>query len=113
MGHAEAAISFTDVGASYFLPKCDHGLGCFIGLTGQALGAAEVLSLGLMDFSVSSHDFSAIEHSLLACDVLDAPTVTQVLAGYHQTPDFNTPLLLNSDQVARGWLVSIEDFLRC
>lgn len=45
---------FPDVGGSWFLPRLPGQVGCFLGLTGQRLGAADCLEVGLADVIVPS-----------------------------------------------------------
>lgn len=50
MAMPETAIGyFPDVGASYFLSHLPHKVGFYMGLTGNQIGAADALALGLAD----------------------------------------------------------------
>ena len=45
---------FPDVGGGYFLSRCPGHSGEWLGLTGQALGAAEAIALGLADYCLDA-----------------------------------------------------------
>lgn len=45
---------FPDVGGSYFLSRAPGGLGCYLGVTGATMGAADALYAGLADHYVPS-----------------------------------------------------------
>jgi enoyl-CoA hydratase/carnithine racemase len=58
----ETAIGFfPDVGGSYFLSRLNKGIGLYLGLTGQVLNAAEILSFGLATHFQKSHRVSSIQ----------------------------------------------------
>ena len=61
----ETAIGlFPDVGGGYFLSRLPGHLGEYLGLTGQALGGAEALAIGLADAYIESARLAGLWESL-------------------------------------------------
>jgi enoyl-CoA hydratase len=53
----ECAIGlFPDVGAGHFLSRCPGAIGCYLGLTGARIGAADAIYAGLADYYVAGVD---------------------------------------------------------
>ena len=64
----ESAIGlFPDAGASIFLGRIPHPFAMFIGLTGQIIGASDLMLLGLADAVVPSAHMAALRRALLDC----------------------------------------------
>jgi enoyl-CoA hydratase len=73
---------FTDVGATYFLSRLPGKIGCYLGLTGQVLEAAEALQIGLVDSVLLSTDFQPLLNQLTQAHWGENPhaVVDQLLA---------------------------------
>jgi enoyl-CoA hydratase/carnithine racemase len=56
---------FPDVGGSYFLSRTPGQLGCYLGLTGETVGAADALYAGLADFYLPAEQLPALQTHLL------------------------------------------------
>ncbi|MDB5524764.1 MAG: 3-hydroxyisobutyryl-CoA hydrolase [Rhizobium sp.] len=57
---------FPDVGASWFLTRGDNELGTYLALTGDPIGAADTIELGLADTCVASDRLSSLIDALAA-----------------------------------------------
>jgi enoyl-CoA hydratase len=57
---------FPDVGGSYFLPRCPGRIGLYLGLTGERLGAADLLYSGIATHYVPRASLDALEEALAA-----------------------------------------------
>jgi len=55
---------FPDVGASWFLTRRANHLGTYVGLTGEPLGAAEAMLVGLADVFIRSERLAALTEAL-------------------------------------------------
>ncbi len=78
---------FPDVGASWFLTRQANELGTYVGLTGEPLGAADAILVGLADVFVRSDrlaDLTEALASLPAGSSRDA--VSTVIAGISEQP---------------------------
>lgn len=74
----ETGIGFyPDVGASWFLSRLKVEIGTFIGLTGEALGAGDVIATGLADVFVPLDRLTALADALKT--VTDDNAVTAVI----------------------------------
>jgi len=51
---------FPDVGGSYFLSRAPGGLGCYLGVTGVTIGAADALYAGLADHYVPADELEVL-----------------------------------------------------
>lgn len=56
---------FPDVGGGWFLSRCPGRIGEYLALTGQVLGAADAIDVGLADVFVPSADLPAVVESLV------------------------------------------------
>ncbi len=66
----EAAIGlFPDAGASLFLGRCPISVARLMGMTGQIVGAADCLLLGLATAQVPSELLACLKEKLLHCNV--------------------------------------------
>ena len=63
---------FPDVGGGYFLSRCPGHAGEWLALTGEVIGAAQALTLGLADVCFDSNQLAAAWESLAVLD-MDAP----------------------------------------
>lgn len=87
----ETAIGFyPDIGAGYHLVRCPKKWGWYLALTGNAIGAAEAMHLGLATHFVKSSDLPALENALIASADIDA------LADFTQEAP---PALLKEDDI--------------
>ena len=68
---------FTDVGASYFLPRLRKNIGLFLAMTAYFLKGKEVYQTGLADYFVRSKNLSALEAELESISLI--PTVNEAL----------------------------------
>ncbi len=59
---------FPDVGGSWFLNRLPPGMGCFLGMTGAPLNAADALYAGFADYYLGSSQLAALIDSLTASE---------------------------------------------
>ncbi|NNM50723.1 MAG: enoyl-CoA hydratase/isomerase family protein [Pseudomonadales bacterium] len=59
---------FPDVGGSWFLNRLPPGMGCFLGMTGAPLNAADALYAGLADYYLGNSQFATLMESLVASE---------------------------------------------
>ncbi len=91
----ETAIGFyPDVGAGYFLSRCPHKIGMYLGLTGNSIGVADAMFAGLIDSYIPSDKLQDFVTSLTAQDLSTntLATIDTVIANYQQQP--GTPSLV-------------------
>jgi enoyl-CoA hydratase/carnithine racemase len=91
---------FPDVGGGYFLSRCANsqiGVGEFLALTGQMLGAQEAMSLGLADLEASSEQMTAIWEAIAGSK---ADTKTVLMADL--SAKFNIKMIANYSHQACG-----------
>ncbi|CAH1650238.1 Enoyl-CoA hydratase/isomerase family protein [Hyphomicrobiales bacterium] len=62
---------FPDVGATYALPRLADGFGRFLALTGERIGAADALSVGLATHGVPSERMAELADALTGRGALD------------------------------------------
>lgn len=78
----ETAIGFfPDVGMAHALARIPGSVGLYLGLTGQSIGRADALALGLVTHCLEPSQFGAVEADLAA-----ATPVEPVLDGRHADP---------------------------
>lgn len=114
----ETAIGlFPDVGSSSWLPGLTPpGFGMYIGLTGDRLKAADLLSSGIATHYIAKENLAALETAL--CDATDARHVQSILDEQSQWPDpAKSVLALHGVAIARCFapgksLQDIHDSLR-
>ena len=84
----ETLIGFLpDVGATWRLPKAPDGLGAWMALTGEAIGAGAALRAGLADRALPSAGFDALRERLAALPAgSGAREVDEVLAALETDP---------------------------
>ncbi len=87
---------FPDVGATWALPRTPGMLGFWLGLTGQTVGAADVLAAGLADALVPS----ARIHALLA-DLAQGRDVDEAIAA-HANPVPESALVAQVETIAEA-----------
>ncbi len=73
---------FPDVGASWFLTRLPGAMGLYLGLTGQRVGAADMVALGLATHHIKARDFAAISTAIAQSDPIDP-----VLDDLHHDPE--------------------------
>lgn len=89
----ETAIGlYPDVGAGYFLARCPHKIGMYLGLTGNSIGVADALFAKLINAFVPSNDLAKIIDDLAAQDFSKdlLTTIDAVIARHKQDPGPNT-----------------------
>jgi enoyl-CoA hydratase len=92
----ETAIGyFPDCGVVHAFARMPHGLGLYLGLTGEAVGRADALALGLATHCISRASFGAIVSRLG-----DADPVDPVLDGLHEAQGVG-PLMAMASRCAR------------
>ena len=65
MAMPETAIGlFPDVGGSYFLSRCPGAIGLYLGLTGQAIRAADAIYAGLASHHIASESAFEFDYAL-------------------------------------------------
>ena len=100
----ESAIGlFPDAGASIFLGRCPRPLALFIGVTGQIIGAADCMMLGLADAVVPADRIAALRADLLAADVTE---IEKIMTGYGIDPG---PAPLQANRTAIDHIFSGQD----
>jgi enoyl-CoA hydratase len=83
---------FPDVGATHALPRLPGAAGIYLALTGDRLGAADALAVGLATHAVPSARMAELADALTRRDTLD-----DILAGF--THDPGTPKLAAERQM--------------
>ena len=129
----ETAIGlFTDIGSSYFLNKAPGYLGRYLALSGARISASDAYYAGLVDYCVSSNDFSDFIDALTEIDFNENTaheTISEMLERFAVQPDdsffqgqqdFIDSIFCN-DQLAtilsslarddRGWAKTVYDHL--
>ncbi|MGV6820433.1 MAG: enoyl-CoA hydratase/isomerase family protein [Parvularcula sp.] len=78
-----------DVGASWLLPRLKTGLGAWLGLTGQRLGAADLLTAGLATHHVPAASLDKCRAMLLELPLAEDPIaeIGLVLSRHHVGED--------------------------
>jgi enoyl-CoA hydratase len=72
---------FPDVGATYALPRLPDSSGIYLALTGERVGQADALALGLASHAVPSAAMAELAEALTGADPVD-----RVIAGFEQEP---------------------------
>ena len=60
---------FPDVGSVYHLARCPHNFGRYLALTGQHIGAGDMLAAKLADYYVNEDDIASLKNSLSEGDI--------------------------------------------
>jgi enoyl-CoA hydratase len=78
---------FPDVGASWFLTRQSNELGTYVGLTGESLGAADAILVGLADDFIRSERLPALTQALASLPA-DSPraAISTTIASFAKTP---------------------------
>ncbi|MGH6932204.1 MAG: enoyl-CoA hydratase/isomerase family protein [Dongiaceae bacterium] len=119
---------FPDVGATWFLPRCPGEIGMYLGLTGERIGAADMIYCGLATHHVPSERFGSLIERLGGIDgagglnaairAFAAPVQDGVLADLHPTIDrcFSAPsieqILARLAAEGSDWSNNTADILR-
>lgn len=77
---------FPDVGGGHFLSRCPGRIGEFLALTGQVLGAADALDLGLADVFVPSSRLPELVDAVLDQPIDHEAQVHAAVASLQHTP---------------------------
>lgn len=65
LGMPEVSIGFfPDVGGSYFLSRLPDEVGTYMGVTGNSVGAADALQIGLADWFIYAEQITELDRSL-------------------------------------------------
>ncbi|MCB9991314.1 MAG: enoyl-CoA hydratase/isomerase family protein [Rhodospirillales bacterium] len=83
---------FPDVGCAHYLNQCPDGIGLYLGLTGNRLGAADMLACGLATHFVPSAGMYGCQERLIAALKNGSEAIEDVLMPCHIVPD-EKPLL--------------------
>lgn len=86
---------FPDVGGTYALPRLPFHAGTYLALTGQRIGRADALMLGLVTHAAAAASFPAIADAIAAGQPVDA-----VLAAHAQNAE-PAPLLAHKEIIGR------------
>ncbi len=87
MAMPETAIGlFPDVGGGYFLSRCPGHSGEWLALTGDVIGAADALQLGLADGYLPSQQQAALWDALAAGGCADADAVQALVRSHLSAP---------------------------
>lgn len=102
-----------DGGGTYFLPRCPGRVGLYLALTGDELGAADMLEAGLSTHFIPNARLPELKVALskiIAAD--DVPgAVTCVLDAYHEGPGVGRLHRIRSEIDACFGRKSVEDIL--
>ena len=88
---------FPDVGGGYFLSRLAGATGEFLGLTGQTLGAAEAVAIGLADGQVHSSQLPTLWEGLTGQSWPNGAAVLHWLRSQVDTQVPTAPVWLHSD----------------
>jgi enoyl-CoA hydratase len=77
---------FPDVGASWFLTRQDNELGTYVGLTGEPLGAADAILVGLADVFVRSERLPELVEALASLPADSSRAISATIAGFSEAP---------------------------
>ena len=88
---------FPDVGGGFFLSRLAGATGEFLGLTGQALGAAEAVAVGLADAQAASSQLPLLWEGLSGQSWPDGAAVLHWLRSQVDTPPPPAPVWQHSD----------------
>ncbi len=88
---------FPDVGGGYFLSRLAGSCGEFLGLTGQVLGGAEAVAVGLADGQTASHRLPALWEGLGQQAWRDGPAALEWLRAQVDTSAPAAPAWLHPD----------------
>jgi enoyl-CoA hydratase/carnithine racemase len=93
---------FPDVGGGWFLSRCPGHVGEYLAMTGEALGAADAVAVGLADVQVRSADLPALMDRLAAADLLatdDVPAGVRACVMAVAQPVAASPLLARRESI--------------
>lgn len=78
---------FPDVGASWFLTRRPNELGTYVGLTGEPLGAADAILVGLADVFVRSQRLPELTEALASLPAgSSSSAISTTIAGFSEAP---------------------------
>jgi enoyl-CoA hydratase len=83
---------FTDVGAAYWLSRCEDNAGYYAALSGRSLDVSAAHEMGLVDYYVSSSHLMELEQALCSSDFGEDPhaRVTEVISHFIEPPKVST-----------------------
>lgn len=91
---------FPDVGGGYFLSRCPGRWGECLALTGQVIGAADAIALGLADVFIPSGRLPALQAALVSQTAVTPESLTAVVQA-HAEPVGDAPCLAHQARVDR------------
>lgn len=78
---------FPDVGASWFLTRQTNEFGTYVGLTGEPLGAADAILVGLADVFIRSERLPALTQALASLPARSPrAAISTTIASFAETP---------------------------
>ena len=84
----EAAIGLVpDVGSTWLLSRAPGELGTHVALTGERIGAADAIALGLADYFVPEASLAALMRALLCEDVRTDDEIAALVRSFAVAPD--------------------------
>jgi len=89
---------FPDVGGGWFLSRCPGHVGEYLAMTGETLGAAEAIEVGLADVHVRAADLPALL-ARLASDDLSAARAVRACADAVASPSGASSLAARRDAI--------------
>lgn len=84
---------FPDVGGGWFLSRCPGHVGEFLAMTGETLGAAAAIDVGLADVHVPAADLPALLARLAAADLTSNEAVRACVDAVASTPVGALPMV--------------------
>ena len=81
---------FTDVGATYFLPRLAGGFGQFLGMTGYRCNGIDILYLGIATHYITKQQIDPLIHELQSTQLNH---VNKILTKYHTQPSEQSKLI--------------------
>lgn len=80
---------FPDIGASYHLTRLPGRIGWYLGITGNAIGAADAYRLGIANCVVPSTLLDELEKDLMNTPIESHEDVDAILKKHHHEPDIS------------------------
>ncbi len=94
---------FPDVGGSYFLSRTENEFGTYLGLSGETIGAADAIHIGLADVYVPRAQLPALVEAICQSTAGDLRGVVRDFAGKLETPcdPASSPLAQHAALIAK------------
>ncbi|HEX4508468.1 MAG TPA: enoyl-CoA hydratase/isomerase family protein [Burkholderiaceae bacterium] len=94
---------FPDVGGGWFLARCPGRMGEFLGLTGESLGAADAIGVGLADVRVPAQRLQALVDAVAAETRADGTGALEAARAHAVEAGDDTPVLAQRDLIDRAF----------